>query len=507
MKKILITVRSWETRVALTYNDLLQNIYFDSRALKNLEKSFFKGVVAKVLPGVQTAFIDIKQERAGFLHISEIDRDLAFKKIKIDDDEDEIEEESTHNRHHNVREIDISKILKQNDPILVQVSKEPINERGAKLTTCFMLPGRFVVLMPNIPKVGISKRISDVNQRKRLKDLVLSVLPEQTGCIIRTTSDGISEEDIIQDIKYLLEVWNEIQEKFKTAPNETCLYQDINLYLQIIRDHLDNSVEKIVCDDKDVYDDICNFVKKIAPDLRSRVIYHKEPTPLFEYYNIEKQIQNALHSKVELPSGGSIVIDKTEAMTVIDVNTGRFVGATKLEDTLLKVNMEAAFEIVRQLKIRNIGGLIVIDFIDMVQSQNRHKLFNYFEQTLKDYDKSQSVVLKISEFGLVQMTRKRTGKTLTQQLLQPCPTCHGIGEIKSLPTRVYELFKNLEHFLNSKNLQYSKELLLIVTPQIAEYLMEYEYNSLIAFEKIYKIKIKTRGEENFAKLYHFELIS
>jgi ribonuclease G len=505
MKKILITVRPWETRVALVYNDLLQNIYFDSKASKSLEKSFFKGVVAKVLPGVQTAFINIKQERAGFLHISEIDRDLAFKKIKIDNEEDDIEEESIQHKNHNIREIDISKILKQNDPILVQVSKEPINEKGAKLTTCFMLPGRFVVLMPNIPKVGISKRIVDVNERKRLKDLVLSVLPEQAGCIIRTTSEGISDEDIVQDVQYLLEVWTEIQEQFKTAPNESCLHQDINLYLQIIRDHLDSSVEKIICDDKEVYENICNFVKKIAPHLRSRVIYHKESIPLFESYNIEKQIQNALYAKVELPSGGSIVIDKTEAMTVIDVNTGRFVGATRLEDTLLKVNMEAAFEVVRQLRLRNIGGLIVIDFIDMVQSQNRHKLFNYFEQTLKEYDKSQSVVLKISEFGLVQMTRKRTGKTLNQQLLQPCPTCHGIGEIKSLHTRVYELFKNLEHFLASKNLQYNKELLLIITPQIAEYLIEYEYDSLITLEKQYKIKIKIRSEENFSKLYHFEL--
>lgn len=506
MKKILIMVRPWETRIALTNNDLLQNIYFDSTVSFTLERSFFKGSVAKVLPGVQTAFVDIGQERAGFLHISEIDRGSAFKKDRsFSDDLDEVVEEAVPLRRDFSKDADISKILKQQDTILVQVSKEPISEKGAKLTTCFTLPGRFIVLMPNMAKVGISKRIESIEERKRLKDLVLSVLPDHSGCIIRTTSDGVGDEEILQDLKYLLETWDYIQEQYKTAPNQTCLYQDIELYLQIIRDHLDEGVEKIICDDKKIYDQIYDFVKKIAPELKSRIFFYKDTIPLFEIYNVEKQIQQALQAKVELPSGGSIVIDKTEAMTVIDVNTGRYVGATKLEETLLKTNMEAAFEAVRQLRLRNVGGLIVIDFIDMVQNQNRHKLFNYFEQMLKENDKSQSVVLKISEFGLVQMTRKRTGKTLTQQLMHPCQACYGIGFTKSLATRSYELFRHLENFFLSKNLHSSNGVLIITTHQMAEYLIESEYDVLIALEKKFKLKITVRGEDNFCKLYHFEL--
>lgn len=387
----------------------------------------------------------------------------------------------------------------------MQVSKEPINEKGAKLTTCFTLPGRFVVLMPNIPKIGISKRISDPVERKRLKDLVLSVLPETAGCIIRTTCDGKPDEEIAQDIKYLLAIWNTIQERYAAAASQERIHSDIDITLQVIRDHLDEGIDKIICDDQCTHRNIYNFVKDVIPEFSYKVQLYNDRTPLFEAYGIENQLQQALQAKVELHSGGSIVVDSAEAMTVIDVNTGRYIGATKLEETLFKTNMEAAAEIVRQLKLRNIGGLIVIDFIDMASAGNRHKLFTFFEQTLRQHDKSQSVVLKISEFGLVQMTRKRSGKTLRQNLTEQCTSCHGMGVVKALSARAYELLRALEKFIetNRKGI----ECLIATPPAIATYLIDVEYNALLSIEKQYKVKIVVRGNEDLCRLYHFEFSS
>jgi ribonuclease G len=503
MKKILITSRPWEKRIAIIQNKLLQSIYFDSKSSFRLEKSFFKGQVAKILPGVQTAFVDIGQEKAGFLHISEIDRDLAFKKMNGFDN-DEIEDETSGRSYSHSREVNISSIFKQGEYILVQVSKEPINEKGAKLTTCFTLPGRFIVLMPNISKVGISKKIIDPSERKRLKDAVLSVLPENAGCIIRTTCEGKKDEEIIQDLKYLLDIWNNIQKKFKEEQKQTQIYQDIDLTLQIVRDHLDESVESIICDNQETYNTINKFIGQVANEYLNRSFFYNEKISLFESYEVETQIQRSLQSKVTLDNGGSIIIDSTEAMTVIDVNTAKFVGSTNLEDTLFKTNMEAAKEIVRQLKLRNIGGLIVIDFIDMMHASNKNKLFSYFEKTLKEEDKSQSVLLKISEFGLVQMTRKRSGKTLRHQLLDHCEHCNGTGMTKTFSTRAYELFRALDRFILKNDSKLSEHVNIIIDSNLAKYIIEIEYDTLLFFEKKYKIRPIVKQDDSIGSNYHFE---
>lgn len=505
MKKILITSRPWEKRVAIIDQNLLFNVFFDSKVSNRLERSFFKGKVVKVLKGVQSSFVQIDQPKAGFLHVSEIDRDMAFRKIN---GEEEIEDDSLNNENkekNNFKEIDISNILKENDDILVQVSKEPINEKGAKLTTCFTLPGRFVVLMPNIPKIAISKKIVDPEERRRLKEIVFSFLPETAGCIIRTTCEGRKDSEIIQDLRYLFEVWEEIQKKFKEAKSEECIYKDIDLTKQVIRDHLDESVENIICDDEETYKSVLNFIEKVAPEFSHRVSLYKEKQPLFEYFNVEKQIQQALQSRVDLESGGSIIIESTEAMTVIDVNTARYSGSTKLEETILKTNLEAAKEIVRQLRLRNVGGLVVIDFIDMATATNKNKLFSFFEKALKEAgDKSQSVVLKISEFGLVQMTRKRTGKTLSQHLKECCKDCNGTGSIKSLPTKIYEVFRTLEKFINSKNYNDYKGCFIIVNRFLASYIIDLEYETLLSLEKKYGLNFVVKECEETEKSYDFE---
>ena len=491
MKKILINQNPWQTRIAITKEDRLQNIYFTAHVENPLERAFFKAVVTKVLPGIQTAFVDIGQEKAGFLHISEIDRELAIEKLseqsQLDDDEAPLKRKDR-------QSIDISTILKEGSDILVQVSKEPVYEKGAKLTTCFTLPGRFIVLMPNIPRIGISKKIEEREERARLKSIVRSHLPEGMGAIIRTTSDGRSAGEIQTDIDYLLETWQLIQKRYAAAAPKEKIYEDIELPLQIVRDHLDKDVSQVITDDKDTQKKIYNFVKIIAPEFSQIVKSYEGTDTLFNHYDIEKQIDAALDKKVSLKSGGSLIIESTEAMNVIDVNTGKFTGKKNLEDTILKTNLEAAEETVRQLRLRNIGGLIVIDFIDMAIGANRQKLFKFFEKTLREQDKFQSVVLKISEFGLVQMTRKRSGKTLIQQLMDTCSCCKGLGVVKSLETESYSILRSLEEHLKHKPGQNST---LHVNSDIFENITETEYNSILELEKEFNCKITLTSQKNF----------
>jgi len=495
MKKILINKDPWQTRIAITKNGVLENIYFSAHAEKTLERSFFKGTVATVLPGIQTVFVDIGQEKAGFLHISEIDRELAIKKFSETNSVDEPDgqkEQPVSLR----RALDVAKIFKAGDPVLVQVSKEPVYEKGAKLTTCFTLPGRFIVLLPNIPRLGVSKKIEDRKERARLKDVIKEQLPEGMGAIIRTTAENMSVKELSKDIGYLVDTWNIIQRRFVEAKPAEKIYEDLELSLQIVRDHLDEDVEAIITDNKDNQNEIYKFIKSVAPEFSHKVSYFAEPVNIFEYYNIQEQLEKALHKKVQLKSGGSLIIESTEAMTVIDVNTGSFTGKGSMEDTILKTNLEAAEECVRQLRLRNIGGLIVIDFIDMAEVENRHRLFNFFDQRLKEYDKFQSVVLKISEFGLVQMTRKRSGKTLVQTLTNTCPTCMGSGFIKSVPTEAYTILRKLRITLNSKS--YGPEVHLLVSPAVFEHISTLEYNAILELEKSYNCKITVIRKDNMS---------
>lgn len=489
MKKILINKNPWETRAAILRNNKLLNVFFSSHSVKILERCFFKGVITKVLPGIQTAFVDIGQERSGFLHITEIDRDLAVSRMldTIQLEDNEVKEVKKHTP------VDISKIFKEGEPVLVQVSKEPIYEKGAKLTTCFTLPGRFIVLMPNIPRVGISKKIEDKDEKQRLKELVKSLLPEGMGAIIRTSSEKMSEKEISKDVAFLVNTWNSILAKYEKAKNTEKVYEDLPLSLQIVRDNLDDDIEEVLIDDRDLQHKVYKFVKGIAPKYSHKIRFWESPPGLLEYYEIEKQIEDALCKKVFLKSGSSIIIESTEAMTVIDVNTGKFIGKSNLEDTILQTNLEASEEIVRQLRLRNIGGLIVIDFIDMATPANRQKLFTFFEQSLKEQDKFQSVVLKVSEFGLLQMTRKRSGKTLIQQLMDTCYTCCGLGVVKTVRTIAYSILRKFKDEFKSAK---SKNVILIVNPSVFQFLSHIEFNSILALEKLYGGKITLNAKHD-----------
>lgn len=499
MKKIIINDTVWQTRIAITDDGVLENMYYASPADQTLERAYYKGTVAKVLPGIQTAFVDIGQERAGFLHISEIDRELAIQKISetLQLDEDEPIKRVPRQK------LDIANILNEGDSILVQVSKEPVYEKGAKLTTCFTLPGRYLVLMPNIPRIGISKKIEAREERHRLRDIVQANLPEGMGAIIRTTSEDRKEADLIKDINYLVQTWNMIQKNYASAQPKERLYEDLPLTLQIVRDHLDEGVEAVICDNKESQKTLHNFVKMTAPELTHLIKQYRGKTDLFEFYGIEKQIKEALDKKVHLKSGGSLIIETTEAMTVIDVNTGRFTGKKNLEDTIFKTNMEAAEEVARQLRLRNIGGLIVIDFIDMALAGNRSKVFRFFEKILRERDKFQSVVLKISEFGLVQMTRKRSGKTLQQLLTDTCTSCHGLGFIRSVQADAYEVLRDITTQMQNHSPQ--AVCTIELHPEVFDYISKTEYNAVLALEKEFSTKITLSVNNRIARgEYHLE---
>ncbi|HSW74152.1 MAG TPA: Rne/Rng family ribonuclease [Candidatus Limnocylindria bacterium] len=491
MKKIIINKEPWQTRIATTLNGELQNIYFSTPSDQALERAYFKGVITKVLPGIQTAFVDIGQEKAGFLHISEIDHELAIHKFSEAMQLDEDAPRPARPR----QAVDIKKIFKEGEAVLVQVSKEPIYEKGAKLTTCFTLPGRFIVLMPNIPRIGVSKKVEAREERIRLKEIVQTHLPPGMGAIIRTTSEGATAKQLTQDIAFLVNTWRAIQKKFEAAKPTERIHDDLEISLQVVRDHLDEDVESVVVDDKDTQNKIYKFVKHIAPEYTHKIAYYDNPVNIFDHFNITKQLEASLEKRVNLKSGGSLIIESTEAMTVVDVNTGRFIGKTNLEDTILKTNLEAAGEVVRQLRLRNIGGLIVIDFIDMASSANRHKLFNFFEKTLREQDKFQSVVLKISEFGLVQMTRKRSGKTLVQQLTDDCPTCRGSGFIKSLQTECYTVFQGVKTYLRQQHQHVP--IVLQVSPSMFDYITGNEYNPILQLEKLCTCKIELESRADF----------
>src|SRR3989304_1829103 len=298
MKKIIINVNPWQTRIAITWNNQLQNIYFSSHTQESLGRSFFKGSITKVLPGIQTAFVDIGQEKAGFLHISEIDRELAMENISK---QAQVEYEESSRKHSRQRQKpSISKIVKEGDEILVQVSKEPVYEKGAKLTTCFTLPGRFFVLMPNIPRLGVSKKIADRDERIRLKEIIRKNLPEGMGGIIRTTSEGRNDQELVKDVRYLVHTWNTIQKKLSSAKPKEKIHQDLPLSFQVVRDHLDDDVEVVISDNKSNHQELYQFVKTIAPEHSMKIKLYEEETPLFQKYNIEKQIEQALETKVPL---------------------------------------------------------------------------------------------------------------------------------------------------------------------------------------------------------------
>ncbi|MFW2368379.1 MAG: Rne/Rng family ribonuclease [Desulforhopalus sp.] len=461
--EILINATSYEVRLALVEEGNLSEFHMQRPTDKGLMGNVYKGRVVRVLPGMQAAFVDIGLERTGFLYVDDVCVPSASKEYNpcITD---------CANTNIRAQGLHIEDLLSEGQGLLVQVSKDPIGTKGARLTCHISLPCRNLVFIPQTDHIGISRKIEDEEVRERLKSLIESIRPKGTGFIVRTVAEHASREELEADMEFLMLLWDDIVDKAESLDAPSVVHEDIDITLRSIRDFFTMDVDSLIIDDPANHKKLLDHVNTFAPQLSEKISLYTEKTPLFEAHNIEVEISRAIEKKVWLRSGGYIIIESTEALSVIDVNTGRYVGKSDLNATIFKTNMEAAVEIAYQLRLRNIGGIIIIDFIDMEDDEHREQLYTTFKEAVKK-DKSRNNILKLSEFGLVQMTRKRNSENLHQLMCEPCHYCSGEGMLKSRRTICYDIFRKISR--NAKKNR-GMSVLLRVHPKIADLLREGE---------------------------------
>jgi ribonuclease G len=439
-KQIIVNSSGSEVRVALLENGVMAEVHIERSSDDAAAGNIYKGKVLRVLPGMQAAFVDLGVEKAAFLHAADVVNTSEVAAGASDADDDEIQYEDARPGRDSTP---IEKKLRKGDERIVQIAKEPMGTKGARITSHVSLPGKYLVYMPTGSQIGVSKRIGDERERRRLRDVVASAKPKEGGIIVRTASRGLPKQDVVDDIRALERTWTEINDKAQRSKAPALLHSDLDVVLRCVRDMLSPDVDEIVLDSRDDYERTRRFVADFMPDAAERVNVYEDVEPIFDRYGVEDQIDRAMDPKVWLKSGGYLVIDQGEALTMIDVNTGRFVGKKSQEETVLKTNLEAAVEIVSQLRMRNIGGIIIIDFIDMENPEHRRNVSRTLEDALSR-DKARTSILRISELGLVEMTRKRTRENLERLLSSPCPYCDGRGRIKSVPTVGQEIMRKIQ---------------------------------------------------------------
>jgi ribonuclease G len=482
--EILINSRSYEVRIALVENGNLSEFHLQRPTEKGLIGNIYRGKVVRVLPGMQAAFVDIGLERTGFLYVDDvyISKNELEQQMLISDlshDQYNFAPVLPEDDMRRSQGMNIEDLLTEGQDILVQVSKDPIGTKGARLTCHITLPGRNLVFIPLTDHIGISRKIEDEGIRNALRSKIEALRPQGTGFIVRTVAEHASEEELEADMEFLLLLWDEIKDLATISEIPSLVYEDLDITFRTVRDLFTHDVNSMIIDNKDTYDKLLHFIKTFAPQLQDKITYYQEETPLFEAHGIELEIGRAVEKKVWLRSGGYIIIETTEALSVIDVNTGRFVGKNNLNETIFKTNMEAAKEIAYQLRLRNIGGIIIIDFIDMEDESHREELFSEFKDAVKK-DKSRINILKLSEFGLVQMTRKRSSENLNQMMCEPCLYCAGEGVLKSRRTICYDIFRKISRNANRTG---GFTITLRVHPRISDMLQKEEKNTTAQLEK------------------------
>jgi ribonuclease G len=460
-QEIVINATKHESRIAVLDEGQVVELWVERHRQRTIVGNIYKGRVTKVLPGMQSAFVNLGLERDAFLYVSDVIEDLEEYESEANE-EIHFEEESPR------PEASIADLLREGQEIVVQVSKESIAGKGARITTHVTLPGRFLVYMPTVNHIGVSRRIENEDERNRLKEVLESIRTATGGFIIRTAGEGRNEDDFRSDMKYLTELWEQIRKRSEKASAPTAIHHELDLVLRIIRDVLTPDFKTVWVDSIDEYQRIVEFLDQIQPNLVSRVRLYRREEPIFEELGIEPEIEKALKSKVWLKSGGYIVINQTEALVAIDVNTGKYAGKKNLEETVFRTNLEAIREIVRQVRLRDLGGIIVLDFIDMEDPENQAAVFQALEEEIRK-DRSKTKILKISEFGLVEMTRKRVRQSLERSLTQACPYCGGSGRIKSNTTTILEIWRDL---VKLRDLHEGEELIVRVNPEIYAALQE-----------------------------------
>jgi len=453
-REIVINATKHESRIAVLDEGQVVELWVERTRHRTIVGNIYKGRVTKVLPGMQSAFVDLGLERDAFLYVSDVIEDLEEYESETPD---ELAIEEVSHRP----ETSISDLLREGQEIVVQVSKDTIAGKGARITSHVTLPGRFLVYMPTVNHVGVSRRIESETERTRLKEILDRIRPQSTGgFIVRTAGEERAEEDFQADMKYLTDLWEQIKRRGEKASAPAAIHHDLDLILRTIRDVLSPEFKSVWVDSVDEYQRIVEFLDQIQPQLVSRVRLYRRDEPIFDEFSIEPEIAKALKSKVWLKSGGYIVINQTEALVAIDVNTGKYVGKKNLEETVFRTNLEAAKEIVRQIRLRDLGGIIVLDFIDMEEEQNRAALFAALEEEIKK-DRSKTKILQISEFGLIEMTRKRVRQSLERSLTQACPYCGGSGRIKSNTTIALEIWREL---MKARDLHEGQDVIVRVNP-------------------------------------------
>jgi ribonuclease G len=503
--EILINVNSGETRVALLEGGLLVELYIERPSEQGITGNIYKGRVVRVLPGMQAAFVDIGLEKAAFLYVTDVQQGFEDLEILMRAREDETNESFPQDEEELYpleAPFHIEDLLHEGQELLVQVSKDPLGNKGARITSHISLPGRHLVLMPKVDHIGVSRRIENETERRRLREILQKMKPAGFGLIARTASEGKDESDFVQDLDFLIKMWASIQKRKATSPTPSLIHKDLDITLRAIRDLFTQEVDRVVVDSEEEYRKILDFCDAFMPQLKSSIELYDKDEPLFDYYGIEIEISRALGRKVWLKSGGYIVIDMTEALTVIDVNTGRYVGKRNLEDTILKTNLEAVKEIAYQLRLRNIGGIIIIDFIDMEKESSREKVFQALTEALKK-DKSKTNILKISELGLVEMTRKRTRESLGRILSERCFYCEGRGFLKSRSTICQEVLREIQRDIRDFR---GENISVEVHPNVANLLYDEARGELEKLEKRFRKRIFVTGRNEF-HLEQFEIHS
>ncbi|HEX5605154.1 MAG TPA: Rne/Rng family ribonuclease [Candidatus Binatia bacterium] len=491
-QEIFINSTPQESRIAIMEDGQLAEFLIERKADMGVAGNIYKGKVARVLPGMQAAFVDIGMDKAGFLHVSDFSMEPEDVPL-IGSSGDEVEFEEAPKRPPS-RRMPLEKQISRGEEILVQVAKDPLGTKGARVTSHISLPGRYMVFMPGTHHIGISRRIESDEERKRLREIAQGLRADQGGFILRTACEGRSKREIQRDLSFLTKLWERIQKKSATAAAPALIHQDLDLIVRAIRDFFTADTAQVVVDASKDHRRIIDFVYNFMPRLKSKIVLHAEKTPLFEQYAIEEKITKALERRVWLRSGGYIIIERTEALTAVDVNTGRFVGKRNQEETILKTNMEATQEVVRQLRLRNVGGIIIIDFIDMEKEGNRKKVYDALKEALKR-DKARTNILKISELGLVEMTRQRTRESLENQLLRPCPHCEGRGRIKSPATVAYEVLRAIRR--QRTNGEADHNIVVRMHPDIANFLYDEKNNSLENLERDINRRIIIKASQDF----------
>ena len=489
-KRIFVNVGPTETRVALLEENLLTELYVERHRTRSIVGNICKGVVTNVLPGMQAAFVDIGLGKDAFLyggdfisHVQEYER-MMLAGEEGEEPEIEVEEAEPRERRE-IPPVPIQDLLRKGQEILVQVSKESLGTKGARVTSFVSLPGRSLVYMPQVNHVGVSRRIRDGIERDRLRKLVKQLRTSPGGYIIRTVAEGKGEEEFRADMEFLTRHWGEIQARYAQAPAPSVLHEEMDLTFRVIRDLFSPDVEEFVVDEEEAYRKCQEFAKALVPALADRVTLFTGREPLFEARGIEAELDKALRRKVWLKSGGYIVIDQTEALVAIDVNTGKYVGKRDFEQTILKINLEAVKEIVRQIRLRDLGGIIILDFIDMDREDHRQQVWKALRKALAE-DKARTNVLPISELGVVEMTRKRVRQDLLSLLTEKCPVCKGTGGVRSLATIAADLLRKVQARAVDSG---SHELIVRLHQEVAAYLQTQERDALERLQTRLDLKI------------------